>query len=168
MHTLAKNQHHNERLIRFCLEQAYPDGIITVERLIADNLINGTQVAELAVCKTNGEVAIHPVGIGQDLTDGSDVKTVTLQEEVSTKKGPGSTKSYVTHRFQIKDVNNKVGKLRVICYDPFRTKWIYFVIPHEAYSSLRKLTVSFNKFTGEVKGKYKQYQVNSWLDLCKS
>lgn len=168
MHTLAKNEKHNKRLIEFCLNKAYPDGIITVERLINDNLINGTQVAELAVCRTNGTVDIHPVGIGQDLTDGSDVKTVTLQEEVSFRKVGDFVKTYVKHRFQIKDVNHKIGKLRIICYDPFRIKWSYLIIPNEVYRGLKKLTITFDKNSGEIKGKYKQYQVNSWLELCKN
>lgn len=163
MHTLAKNSHHNERLIRFCLERAYPDGLISIERLIKDNLINGTQVAELAVCRTNGLVEIHPVGIGQDLTDGSDVKTVTIQEEITSK----TTKAY-RHRCQVKDIKNKIGKLRVICYDPFRNDYKYFVIPKENYQNIVKLTISFDKHTGIPKGIYKQFWVQTWEELCKN
>lgn len=173
MHTLASNRFHNERLIRFCLEKAYPDGLITVERLIEDNIINGTQVAELAVCKTNGNVEIHPVGIGRDLTDDSDVKTVTVQanqKKTWLKKEKQRTGEYnisISHRAQVKDIVNKVGKLRIIAYNPFFEDWKFFVVPKHVYGHLRKLTLTFDKETGEPLGIYKQYQVESWEDMCK-
>jgi len=173
MHTIAKNSHHNKRLIEFCLERAYPDGIITIERLIDDNIINGTQVAELAVCKTNGNVEIHPIGIGRDLTDDSDVKTVTVQENYKKtwlrrdKQRTGEYNISISHRAQVKDIVNKVGKLRIISYNPFLDHWKFFIVPNEVYGHLKKLTLTFCKESGEPIGIYKQYQVDTWEDLCK-
>lgn len=163
--TLAKLSHHNKRLIRYCLEKAYPDGIISVERLIDDNLISGTQVAELAVCRTNGNIEMCPVGIGRDLTDDSDVKTVTVQQENYKSKIPG--KILFRHRSQVKDIVNKIGKLRVISYNPFFDNWKFFIIPNEAFCNLKKLTLTFDKTTGEPIGMYKQFEVQSWEELCK-
>ncbi len=171
MHTLAKNAHHNDRLIKFCLEKAYPDGIITVDRLISDNLVNGTQVAELAVCRTNG-VKLCSVGIGRDLEDDSDVKTVTVQENtkktwlIKDKCKTGKFNTSTSHRAQVKDIVNKIGKLRVICYNPFFDIWSYYVIPYEVHCRLKKLTLTFDKDTGEVVGKYKQFETSSWEEMC--
>lgn len=172
MHTLASNKGHNDRLIKFCLEKCYPDGLITVERLIEDNLVNGTQVAEMAVCRTNGKVQICPVGIGRDLTDDSDVKTVTVQANqkktwlVRNKERTGEFNISISHRAQVKDVCNKIGKLRVICYNPFHDHWKFFVVPHEVYGHLSKLTFTFEKDSGEPLGIYKQYQVETWEEMC--
>ena len=174
MHTLARNSHHNDRLIKYCLERCYPDGIITVDRLIEDNLVNGTQVAEMAVCRTNGMVEMCPIGIGRDLTDDSDVKTITVQENykktwlVQNKIRTGQYNISTSHRAQIKDVQNKIGKLRVICYNPFTDGWKFFVVPHEVYGHLRKLTFTFNKETGDVIGIYKDYEVETWEEMCKN
>lgn len=164
MQNLKKLEHHNKRLIEFCLTKAYPDGIISVERLIEDNLINGPQVAELAVCRTNGFLEIHPIGVGQDLTDGSDVKTITVQEEIYQ----GKKSKLKRHRAQIKDVCSKIGTLRTIAYNPFFEKWIYFIIPNQYFSHLKKITISFDQVTGEPKGIYKNFQVQTWEELCQT
>lgn len=174
MHTLASNKGHNDRLIRYCLEKAYPDGIITVERLIEDNLVNGTQVAELAVCKTNGTVEMCPIGIGRDLTDDSDVKTVTVQESrkktwlVKNKVRTGEYNISLSHRTKIKDVHHKIGKLRVICYNPYHDHWKFFVIPNEVFSGLKQLCMAFDKETGEPIGIYKEYEVSTWEEMCRN
>ena len=163
MHTLKKNQNHNTRLIEFCLNYAYPDGNITLQRLIDDNLINGTQVAELAVCRTNGSIDIHPIGIGMDLTDDSDVKTGTVQVE-QYKSTKGTT--LVRHRVQIKDIVNKIGLLRVIVFNPLTNTWSFFKIPNVEFAAIKRLTISYCQRTGNPIGKYKQFQVPGWVDLC--
>jgi hypothetical protein len=174
MHTLQKNSHHNKRLIEFCLQKAYPDGIITIDRLIADNLINGTQVAELAVCRTNGFLDIHPIGIGQDLTDGSDVKTITVQDEksktwiVKNGKRTGEFLDRTLRRACVNEIKNKIGDLRVICYNPFNDEWKFFIIPNDVFKGMKKISISFDKQTHQPNGLYAKFEVPSWLDLCKN
>lgn len=171
---LQSSKHHNERLIKYCLEKAYPDGIITLERMIEDNLINGTSVAELAVCKTNGTVEMCPIGIGRDLTDDSDVKTITVGQTRSktilkkNKIPTGEFNYSYSHSAQIKDVKSKIGKLRVICYNPFTEGWKFFIIPNESYKHLKKIKITFDRLTGETLGIYKQYELETFEEMCKN
>lgn len=172
MTSQAKHQHHNERLIRFCLEKCYPDGEITIERLISDNLINGTQCAEVAVCRTNPKLEICPVGVGRDLTDDSDVKTVTVQDEksktwiIKNKKRTGEYIDRTIRRACVNEIKNKVGDLRIICYNPFNESWKFFIIPNEVFSHLKKISIAFDKQTHEPNGLYAKYEVPTWADLC--
>ena len=171
MHTLAKNTHHNLRLIEFCLQKAYPDGNITVERLISDNLVNGTQVAELAISRTSG-IPMDKIGYGMDLEDGSDVKTSTVQEIKNktwlekNKQRTGEYNISISHAAPVKDICNKIGVLRVIVYNPFTDKNHFLLIPKEAYEKLKIIKISFNKVTGDILGIYKQYEVDTWEKLC--
>ncbi len=169
---LASLQHHNKRLIKFCLEKCYPDGIITVDRLLDDNLISGSQCAEIAVCRTNPVLEICPVGVGRDLTDDSDVKTVTVQDEksktwiVKNKVRTGEFVDRTIRRACVNEIKNKIGKLRVICYNPFNESWTFFIIPHQAFSSLKKISIAFDRETHQPNGKYSIYQVPSWESVC--
>jgi len=165
--------HHNERLIRFCLEKCYPDGVITVEKLISDNLINGTQCAEIAVCRTNPILEICPIGVGRDLTDDSDVKTITVNEITAktwlkkNKIRTGEFNTRIRQRGVVSEIKNKIGKLRVICYNPFSERWHFFIIPNEAFVGLKKISIEFDRSTQEPNGSYKKYEVSSWDDVCK-
>lgn len=169
MHTLQKNIHHNKRLIEFCLEKAYPDGNITVERLINDNLVNGTQVAELAVSKTSG-IKLDSIGYGKDLVDGSDVKTVTIYSRNKKQfyyKGKVKTDKFkviVDHRALIHDLNSKIGSLRIILYNPFHDRWYYLVVPNHEYKNNLEIRTNIN--TGNILGKLAKYEVDSWDRLC--
>lgn len=171
MHTLAKNTHHNIRLIEFCLQKAYPDGGITVERLIADNLVNGTQVAELAISRTSG-ISMDSIGHGMDLVDGSDVKTCTVYgHNTKTWKRKNNIKTGeftvgIEHVARVTGINSKIGTLRVIAYNPFFDVWHYLIIPNKVYDGLYEVTLRFCKITGALIGKYVPYIVNSWEELC--
>lgn len=171
MHTLAKNIHHNKRLIEFCLTKAYPDGIITVERLIDDNLVNGTQVAELAISKTSG-IPMDSIGYGMDLEDGSDVKTCTVQEKKQktwlekNKQRTGEFNIRTEHVAVVDGICNKIGLLRVMIYNPFTQIWKYLLIPKSAFEQLKIIKITFDKISGSIVGKYKQYEVPSWEELC--
>lgn len=171
MHTLAKNTHHNKRLIEFCLHKAYPDGKITVEKLIEDNLVNSTQVAELAISRTSG-IPLDEIGYGQDLQDGSDVKTTTVyghNTKVWKKKNKVKTGEYSTgieHVARVTGINTKIGSLRIIAYNPFFERWYYLIIPNSVYTNLYEVTLRFCMKTGELIGKYVPYIVNTWEELC--
>lgn len=166
MHTIQKNCHHNERLIRFFIEKAYPEGQPTVEDLILDNIINGTQLSELAVSKTSG-IAMHAVGYGQDLVDGSDVKTSTVQYCINRKKRKdGTIYECDRHQINIRDVDNKIGTLRCIVYNPYFGRWYFFLVPKEIRGTIKHLKIAFDKRTGEPNGKYAVYQVPDWEAVC--
>jgi hypothetical protein len=173
MHQLKKNEHHNERLIRFFIEKAYPNGTPTVEELIQDNIINGTQLSELAISRTSG-ISMDDVGIGMDLSDGSDVKTTTV--------GPKPTKTWlkidgvksdkfnisVRHQAVVTKVKNKIGTLRIVAYNPFTEGWHFFIVPKKVYTHLKQVTITFNKKTGKPMGMYSQYEVQGWEKFCKT
>jgi len=172
MHTLAKNQHHNVRLIEYCLTKAYPDGIITVERLINDNLVNGTQVAELAISKTSG-VAMCTQGVGRDLVDNTDVKTTTVYAhntkswEIKDKKRTGNFKAGIEHVARVTGINCKIGALRIIAYNPFFERWYFLIVPNSIYHGLYEVTLRFSKENGDIIGKYIPYEVPTWEELCR-
>lgn len=171
MHTLAKNAKINERLIRFFMEKAYPLGEPTIEDLIRDNIINGTQLSEMAVSRTSG-IAIHDVGIGQDLVDGSDVKTSTVYDhntktwKKKNKVRTGEFRAGTERLARITGIQTKIGTLRSIIYNPFSDRWHFLLIPLEVHSGLYECTIRFSKETNEIIGKYAQYEVPSWEAVC--
>ena len=171
MHTLAKNQHHNSRLINDFINNAYPDGPPTIQQLIDDNIINGTQIVELAVSKKGG-LEFCPIGYNQDYLDGSDVKTVTVSKDTFIKRTTlksGIKKRYKTtvYTAKIADVDKKIGVLRVVCWNPFAEKYQYFRIPPSAIYGISKLKISFNSTTFEPLGIYKKYEVDSFDAVSK-
>lgn len=171
MHTIAKNSGHNKRLIEFCLHKAYPDGIVTVDRLIDDNLVNGTQVAELAISRTAG-IPLDAIGYGMDLEDGTDVKTVTVQENkkktwlVQNKERTGKYNISISHVAPIKEIVNKIGSLRVIAYNPFTERNHFLIIPKDVHQKVKSVKLTFCKISGNIKGMYSQYEVPTWELLC--
>lgn len=172
MHTLAKNQHHNDRLIEFFMNKAYSEmGLeATIKSLITDNIINGTQLAELAISRRSG-IPMCPIGEHRDLIDDSDVKTVTVQEKYfhPTVKGKQNKKIKIP-RYQavVKNAYKKIGTLRVVCYNPNTDKYHYFLIPPSAYYSVQNITIAFEKETQELTGRFKQFEVESFNDVCRT
>lgn len=169
MHTLAKNQHHNTRLCYDYLNWAYPDRTPSVDDLINDNIINGTQLVELAVAKT-GFLDFCPIGYNQDFLDGSDVKTVTVAKDVAIKRNilkDGTKRRYKSTSYvaKISDVDKKIGVLRIVCWNPFARKYQYFRIPPSAIYNISKLKISFDSTTFEPLGIYKQYEVPTFEDV---
>lgn len=170
MHTLAKNQHHNTRLIYDFLNKAYPNGTPTFDQLVEDNIINGTQLLELAVSKSGG-VAMCPIGYNRDLIDDSDVKTVTVQRSESWKKRVlkgGVKKRYKTISYiaRVKRVDKKLGVLRIICWNPFADKYQFFKVPPSAVYGLSNLAISFDSTNFEPLGIYSKYQVDTFEDMA--
>jgi len=170
MHTLAKNQHHNTRLIYDFLEKAYPNGTPSFDQLVEDNIINGTQLLELAVSKSGG-IAMCPVGYHRDLVDDSDVKTVTVLRKEAYKKRVlkgGIKKKYKTISYvaSIKRVDKKLGVLRIICWNPFIEKYQYFKVPPSAVYGLNNLSISFDSETFQAQGIYSKYQVDTFEEMA--
>jgi hypothetical protein len=170
MHTLAKNAHHNERLILDFIQEAYPNTVPDLEMLVRDNIVNGTQLLELAVSKSGG-IPLCPVGHHRDLIDDSDVKTVTIQKVVSWKKRvlkTGVKKKYksTVYTASIDSVDKKIGVLRIICWNNFAEKYMYFKIPPSAIYGLKILKISFDSETFQPTGKYSKYQVETFKEMA--
>ena len=155
MHT-TRHKHHNKRLVEFFLEKAYPNGT-NINELIDDNVLNGPCLAELAVSRALG-IELHKIGIGRDLIDKSDIKTATVYEY--------QQKNRPYHRAQIQHLKNKVGKIRVITYNPFFSTWNFFRIPFTIHKPFSEVSISFDTVTGCPKGKYSKYEVVSWEQFC--
>ena len=170
MHTLAKNQHHNTRLIYDFLEKAYPGGKPSFHKLVEDNIINGTQLIELAVSRVK-DIEMCPFGYNRDLVDDSDVKTVTILKDESIKRTvlkDGRKRRYksVSYVAKIADVDKKYGVLRVIAWNPFAEKYHYFKIPPSAILGLKKVTMTFDPANDfEATGKYSKYEVSSFDEV---
>lgn len=166
MHTLAKNAAHNERLIYDFLNKAYPSGTPTFKQLVQDNIINGTQLLELAVSNVEG-IPMCPVGYNRDLIDDSDVKTVTVLENTyykrkTLKSGKKRRYKVTVHVARIQRVDKKFGVLRIICFNPFSGKYHYFKIPPSAVYGLNTLAITFDRDTNLPAGKYAEFEVDSF------
>jgi len=172
MHTLAKNADANARLVYDFLEKAYPDGKPDFDTLVRDNIINGTQLLEIAVSQVD-DIPMCPVGYNRDLIDDSDVKTVTVREVNAIKKKTlksGKKRRYKCKSFiaAIKRVDKKFGVLRVICYNPFLDKYHYFLIPPSAVYGSTSIAMTFDKETKEPTGKYAEFVVPNFEELSKT
>jgi len=171
MHTLAKNEHHNARLIHDFIKRAYPNGKPSFDQLVKDNIINGTQLLELAVSKVD-DIPLCPVGYNRDLIDDSDVKTVTVREAKSIRRATlvsGRRRRYKSTSYiaAIQRVDKKFGVLRVICFNPFLDKYHYFLIPPSASFSTSTVTITFDPTTKLPGGKYAPFEVASFEEMSK-
>lgn len=151
MVSISRFRHHNERLVKFFLEKAYPGRIPSIDELIQDNVISGTQLSEIAVSNSLG-ITMDPIGIGKDLQDGSDVKTAMVVEDGKWKN----------HYLPIRHIQKKTGNLRIIGWNPFFDSWSYFIIPCPDQKSLK---ITFCPKTGIPSGKYAKYEVSSWEEF---
>lgn len=166
MHTLAKNSEINERLIKFCINKAYGEQP-SIEELTRDNIINGTQLSELAISKRSG-IPMCEHGEHRDLIDNSDVKTATVQEAYyNVKLKSGKKKRHVRYYAVITNVKSKIGMLRCIVFNPISLKWHFFMIPPSAYLTVQDVKIAFDKETQEAKGMYKQYEVPNFDGVCR-
>ena len=147
----------NERLVRFFLKKAYPEQPPSLEQLILDNVISGTQLSEIAISRTAG-VKLDDSGIGKDLEDDSDIKTATVFEEMRADR------PNIRHVVSVNKLRSKVGMIRLVCYNPFFDSWHYFKIPPGAFSSVIK--INFDKKTGKSRGKYRSFEINNWREFC--
>lgn len=154
MTSIEKHSAHNRRLVEYCLPLLYPDGNVTLKRILNDGLISGSRVAECAVSKVSG-IKLDPVGYTADLIDGSDVKTATVYH-------------HQKQRFlaRITNIKNKTGVLRCMVYNPFNSKWHFLLIPYEVYKLLYEVTIFFDKKTMQITGKYSKYEVDNFKEIC--
>ena len=164
MINVEHNSHHNERIVRFFLEKAYPNGTPNLDKLINDNVINGYILAEIAVSNSTG-IGRHPIGLGCDLSDLSDVKTATVHRITNrVYKETGVSREDV-YNTDIKVRNNK-GLLRCIVYNPFFSRWYFFLIPPEGRPVSKRIKISFSRDTGNPTGRYAKYEVENWEKFC--
>jgi hypothetical protein len=80
---------------------------------------------ELAIATVNKKLTIV-LGQGRDFCDGSDAKFCCVRTS-------GYGKSYSA---AVTGVKNKIGDLRVHCYERKLDKFYYFVIPHKLYRDI--------------------------------
>jgi len=171
MHTLAKNAGHNSRLIYDFINKAYPDGIPSFDTLVKDNIINGTQLIELAVNKVDN-IGMCEIGYHRDLIDDSDVKTLTVQKSFTRKKRKlksGLIRSYKSTSYvaKIKKVDKKLGVLRIVCWNPFTEQYHYFKIPPSLVFNLKCVTITFDSDTFKPSGKYAECEVSTFEDMAR-
>ena len=174
---LAKDQHHNDRLVQDLLKHAYGTLEPKVSDLIRDGLIAGSNLAEVAISKISG-IPLCPEGIARDLIDNTDVKTITVQEKsfFRIKKGKKTKERVPRYQAVVKHAFKKVGVLRVLCFNPYWKneegvvvgKYFYFMIPPSAYMGVKNITIAFNKETHECKSMYAEYLETDFQAICRS
>lgn len=176
MNTLAKNQHHNARLVREYLNKIIfynhlkPTQI--VDYLVTMNLVTGTNVVEVAMAAQNRGVDFDlcPEGDHQDFTDGTDAKTCTVQKEMYwDKKVKDGPKKRFRYKARIKDID-KIAGLRVVVYNPFTDKQHFLFIP-KSYITKRDIstvTISFDKTSQEITGEMKIFEFTRFEDICRA
>lgn len=164
---LAKDAHHNERLVKDLLKEAY-DGDPTVEELTVDGLLAGSNLAEVAISKRSG-IPLCPEGIYRDLIDDTDVKTITVQEKYfySTVNKKQTNIKKLRYQAVIKQAYKKIGLLRVICFNPFNGSYFYFMIPPSAYYNVKNITIAFDKRSQLPTGRFAEFLTLTFNDICR-
>jgi hypothetical protein len=95
----------------------------------------------------------HTPAFYKDFSDNSDAKTaVTFQK--------GNFRIAV-----IKNIQNKIGKLRCIIACPITGQVYYFKIPKSAYKDQGTICIRFKIDDTPNFGKWGKYEVKTWQDL---
>jgi len=106
--------------------------------------------------------------VGRDFCDNGDAK-----KAVSQFRNNNIAKQHWTNSCAIRDVKNKIGLLRVICYSKEQDRFYFFAIPHSAYAGLTVVEISMDRFVGYKgtplgipKGKWTKFQVETFERLA--
>ena len=127
-----------------------------------------TLLENALVIASNGQysrVATH----GYDFTDFSDAKKVVSGFRCNNIR----TNSYM-NTFNVSNIKNKCGLLRVMGYSRYSSQFYFFAIPYSAYSNLSVLEIILDRsndsdFTplGVPRGKWVNYQVPDFYTLAR-
>lgn len=100
-----------------------------LKKFVSMGIIQRDRVVEMAIANTGGHnvVSIH----GQDLGDGSEVKSV-----VSVARNNNISRGAWMNTFPVKRISTKTGPLRIMAYNKILDDFHYFFIPHNAYKHL--------------------------------
>lgn len=173
-HNMATTDEYIQYDIRFWNEFSkylnYDDETLEhLEQAVYDGLIQRDRLVELAVSRVS-KIATDSK-VGQDLADGSDVKSV-----VSNARNNNAKLGQWTNSYKVPKVDTKVGALRVVAYNKILDTFNYFFIPYEAYRGISAIEIVLEyathygeyDFTGlpQKNRKWWQYEVDSFEDLC--
>lgn len=132
-------------------------GDIQIETLFENALVQASKGAYT-------RVAEH----GRDFCDNSDAK-----KAVSQYRNNDVAKGRWTNSISIRDIKNKIGLLRIMCYSKEQDKFYFFAIPCTAYAGLSVVEISLDRFSGYKgiplgipNGKWTAYQVDSFERLA--
>ena len=110
-------------------------------------------------------VATH----GYDFTDFSDAKKV-----VSSFRCNDIKRNSYTNSFNVSNIKNKLGLLRVMGYSKYSSQFYFFAIPHTAYNNLSVLEIALDRAyesdfipLGVPRGKWTNYQVPDFYTLAR-
>ncbi len=138
--------------------------------MVENGLLQIESLLELAISKVGNLQIEHKHG--QDFIDGSDAKKVTSSFRNNRVKWGDWINSY-----QVSNVKNKNGKLRVMAWNRYANKFEYFVIPHQSFQHITGpyIEIILDRFSGHytpptpiggsVFCKWNQYKVDTFYDL---
>jgi hypothetical protein len=132
------------------------------KRLLLKGEIQISTMAENVMAYNSDGLYVKASGDGMDFSDESDAKTCSVT--TNSNKTAGLRLTAI-----VRGIGNKIGTLRVICYNRFNGKFYFFVIPHSVYNHLKDtLDIPFDINTHELKPnwKYIECQVSTFKELC--
>lgn len=124
--------------------------------LVEDGIISVEMLLEKAIEVCGGIARYHTDGM--DFEDWSDAKKATTQALVEKRKTP-------RRRATIQNLKTKVGTLRILVTETMTGLNYYFVIPHEAYSHLKKINIYFGEHGQPLNGKWFKFRVKTFDEL---
>jgi hypothetical protein len=145
--------------------------MIGITKMVKLGLLQRERLAEIAISMVS-KVDICSIH-GQDLADGSDVKTV-----VSGIRNNNKAKGSWTHSFPVRQVHSKTGALRIVAFNKLLDKFHYFAIPNEAFqhcSQVLEIIVERRgnwfkppEFSGDpqLSNKWWQYEYKTFEEMC--
>ena len=128
-----------------------------------EELNHAIKLAKKGILKADGlfEVALattsnlkHTPVYHKDFSDNSDAKTAVAFV---------CSRNYIIA--VIKNIKNKIGKLRCIVSEPNTEKIYYFKIPKSAYKDQKSITIGFKLDGTPNFGKWSKFQVKTWREL---
>jgi hypothetical protein len=90
--------------------------------------LKNEDLAEIAVATVNKNLSIV-LGMGQDYSDGSDIKCITNMARNNIKCQKNTGLSHWTNSYFVPGLKDKVGSIRVVAYNTHLNKFEFFYFP---------------------------------------
>jgi hypothetical protein len=114
-----------------------------MRKLAAQGWLQRDRIVEDAMAQQSKGLFEMASKEGMDFSDQSDAKSV-----VSNIRNNNQQRGDWTHSYEVRNIGNKVGALRVIAYNKILDKFHYFYIPPDQYAHLGNiLTITCENYT---------------------
>jgi len=158
----TKNQVFLENFIFRTLPEVFPTSDSRQFALAHSNVYNIEHLTEIALSRASGEYDFVD-GEGYDFTDYSDSKTTSINAK--------------TRVVTVGSIENKIGALRICCFNPFRNSVDFFFVSKQQVSNVALPCYGKNSFKQRILARYnaeqdhynqfEQYRVTDFETLAK-